>query len=82
MSGMDKHKWFRQEVAEAIEKAGGVAAVSKAFGVTHQSVRAWHVGERRIPGARAVQLAKLAGVSAETLRPDLAAYWQAIREAA
>jgi DNA-binding transcriptional regulator YdaS (Cro superfamily) len=79
---MARHRFFSEAVAGAIAQAGGVTAVSRALGVGYQSVYEWSVGLRRIPGARAIQLARLIGVQPETLRPDLADYWQSIREAA
>ncbi len=80
--GMANHRFHNPAVTAAIDAAGGVAEVARRFGVTYQSVREWHLGMRRLPGPRCHALAAMAGVKAETLRPDLIGYWQQVREAA
>ena len=77
---MAQHKFYFKAVADAIDAAGGVAAVAAAFGFSYQTVREWHIGLRRLPGSRCHALAKLAGVPPETLRPDLVEYWRVVRE--
>ena len=80
---MTKHRYLDPVVVAAIDRAGGVAAVAREFGIEYQSVREWYIGMRRVPGPRCHRLAQIAGdVTAEQLRPDLAEYWATIRAAA
>ena len=56
-------------LANAIEAAGGVAALAAAIGVTSQAISQW----RRVPAERviAVEAATSGKVSRRDLRPDL-----------
>lgn len=79
---MSTRRFFNQAVTDAIDRAGGRVRVADQMGISYQSVHEWYSGERRIPGRRCHALARMAGVDAESLRPDLADYWREIREAA
>jgi DNA-binding transcriptional regulator YdaS (Cro superfamily) len=58
-------------VGRVIEKLGGVAATARAFGVKHPTVIGWR--ERGVlPAERLTEAARLTGIPAAELRPDLA----------
>ena len=52
---------------DAIRKAGGPAAVGRAFGITSQAVTQW----QRVPPERVLEVERLSGVSRHLLRPDV-----------
>ena len=52
---------------DAIRKAGGPAAVGRAFGITSQAVTQW----RRVPPERVLEVERMSGVSRHLLRPDV-----------
>ena len=57
-------------IAEALDSAGGVAAVAAAIGKTREAVRLWRV-RGHVPDRHLVELERLSGVPRERLRPDL-----------
>lgn len=63
-------------LALAIERAGGVCALARKVGVSHQRLSKL----RRVPRARVFEVARAAGVEPEAVRPDLAEWIQAERE--
>jgi len=66
MGGMSSESVIR----EALEKGGGIGAVSKALGLTDEAVRLWR-SRGKVPAERVVELERLTGVPREQLRPDL-----------
>ena len=52
---------------DAIRRAGGPAAVGRAFGITSQAVTQW----QRVPPERVLEVERLSGVSRHLLRPDV-----------
>jgi DNA-binding transcriptional regulator YdaS (Cro superfamily) len=57
-------------IAQALERAGGYAAVAKALNLNPEAVRLWR-SRGRVPAERVVDLERLTGVPREQLRPDL-----------
>ena len=55
------------DVAEIIKAAGGPARVAKAIGRTHATVLGW----RRVPAEHVRNVARLARLDPNDLRPDL-----------
>jgi DNA-binding transcriptional regulator YdaS (Cro superfamily) len=51
----------------AIEAAGGIRALARLLGITHQAVLAW----KKVPAERLLEIEKLTGIARERLRPDL-----------
>lgn len=60
---------------EAIEIAGGVRALARSLGITHQAIKRWH----KVPADRLVDIERVTGVDRRKLRPDL---YQGMRERA
>lgn len=54
-----------------IEKAGGVAALSRALGLTHPTVIGWR-RRGQVPPERLEQVAAITGMRPAEIRPDLA----------
>lgn len=54
-------------VEQAIEKAGGAAALARELGVTVQAVCKW----TEIPPRRVLEVERLTGISRHKLRPDV-----------
>lgn len=65
-----------QGLAAAIRAAGGKRALARKLGIDHKAVCGW----RRVPEARLYEVARLTGVAAEDLRPDLAASVRIVRQ--
>ena len=64
------------DIREAIERAGGPAAVAKLCRVSVQAVCFWRDGRRRLPVEHVTTLAKASGVPRWALRPvDWALIW-------
>lgn len=63
-------------LALAIESAGGVCALARRMGVSHQRVSKL----RRVPRGQVFDVARAAGVDPEAVRPDLAGWIQAERD--
>ena len=59
-------------IAEIIEKAGGVANLAKACGVTRTSPYRWE----RVPAEHVAAVSRLIGIPPRELRPDLAAIFE------
>lgn len=57
-------------ITEAIQKAGGVAAVAKALGMSEEGVRLWRA-RGKVPASRVVEFEQLSGVPRERLCPQL-----------
>jgi DNA-binding transcriptional regulator YdaS (Cro superfamily) len=51
----------------AVEKIGGVVAVSKLLGISSQAVSQWS----RVPAQHAVKVANAADIAPHELRPDI-----------
>jgi DNA-binding transcriptional regulator YdaS (Cro superfamily) len=56
---------------EAIQRAGGGAALARGCGVTRFAVNQWR--RRGIPADRVGDVSRITGIPAAELRPDLAA---------
>jgi DNA-binding transcriptional regulator YdaS (Cro superfamily) len=56
-------------LARAIIKVGGVAEMARKLGISSPAVSMWH----RVPWARVKSVARISGVPAAELRPDMAA---------
>ena len=54
-------------ISDIFERAGGITALARALGIHHTSPREW----RRVPAERVFAVAKIIGVPASELRPDL-----------
>ena len=52
---------------EAVKRAGGVAKLAKAIGLTRAAIYLW----KRVPAERVIKVEKASGVKREKLRPDL-----------
>ena len=52
---------------KAIEAAGGIRALARALGISHQAILQW----RRVPAERVVEVEEVTGVPREILRRDL-----------
>ena len=51
----------------AIKAAGGVRALARAMGMSHQGITRWH----RIPAERVIEIERITGIDRAILRPDL-----------
>lgn len=51
----------------AVREAGGVVALSKALGITHNAIYSW----KRIPPGRVLDIERVTGISRHDLRPDI-----------
>lgn len=56
---------------DLISKRGAAVLIADAMGVSHSTVMRW--ARRRIPLARVPELARVTGIPAAKLRPDVAA---------
>jgi DNA-binding transcriptional regulator YdaS (Cro superfamily) len=52
---------------EAIRTAGGLHALGRKLGISHQAVSQW----RRVPAERVLDVERLTGISRYQLRPDV-----------
>lgn len=52
---------------QAIEKAGGTAALARALNIRPQAVSQWE----KVPAERVIQVEAISGVSRYQLRPDV-----------
>jgi DNA-binding transcriptional regulator YdaS (Cro superfamily) len=59
-----------EHLHEAIERAGGQAAVAKALRVTRSAVNHW-VKSGELPIRRVLEVERLSGISRKHLRPDI-----------
>jgi DNA-binding transcriptional regulator YdaS (Cro superfamily) len=55
-----------EALQEAIRRAGGVVALARALGVSHQAVSQW----KQAPPRQAAAIERVTGVSRSALRPD------------
>jgi len=53
-------------IEKAIRKAGGLRALARALGITHQAIMQWD----KMPAHRILQIEAATGVPRELLRPD------------
>lgn len=54
-------------VQAAVDAAGGVRALARILGISHQAIVQWDV----VPASRLLEVERLTGVQREILRPDL-----------
>lgn len=54
-------------VRTAIKQAGGIVALGRALGISHNSIYSW----RRIPSERVLEVERITGISRHELRPDV-----------
>lgn len=57
----------RSVVQKAIKKAGGIVALGRALGITHNAIYSW----KRIPSERVREVEAITGIPRHELRPDL-----------
>lgn len=60
-----------EALKQAVEKAGGQAALARAVGISQPSVWHWLHRSRRIPAEFVVAVEAATGIDRRTLRPDL-----------
>lgn len=59
---------FRTQALErALDRAGGVAKLAEALGITSQAISQW----RQVPHERVLAVEKITGIPRYELRPDL-----------
>jgi len=58
---------MEQALTEAIRRAGGLRALGRALGISHQTITQW----RQAPPLRVLAIERLTGVSRHKLRPDI-----------
>jgi DNA-binding transcriptional regulator YdaS (Cro superfamily) len=51
----------------AIEIKGGMRALGRAIGTTHQNIRGW----KRVPPTRVIAIEEITGIPREVIRPDI-----------
>jgi DNA-binding transcriptional regulator YdaS (Cro superfamily) len=54
-------------IAFVVKKAGGMRALGRALGISHQAILSW----THIPAERVVAIEEATGIPREKLRPDL-----------
>lgn len=54
-------------IETAIERAGGITALARGLGITHNAIYSW----QRVPAERVLDVERLSGVSRHDLRPDI-----------
>lgn len=54
-------------IKEAVDKAGGVTALTRELGIKHTAPYSW----TRIPADRVVDIERITGIPRQKLRPDL-----------
>jgi len=54
-------------VRRAIERAGGIVALSRGLGISHNAIYSW----RRVPPERVLEVERITGISRHELRPDI-----------
>jgi DNA-binding transcriptional regulator YdaS (Cro superfamily) len=52
---------------KAIEHAGGMRALGRAIGATHQNIRQW----KRTPASQVLKIERATGIHRSLLRPDI-----------
>lgn len=63
-----KPAWRNNErTRNAIEKSGGLSALSRQIGITRQAISQWD----RIPAEQCRQVSEISGVPLHELRPDI-----------
>lgn len=60
----------QNDLASAIEKAGGQSEVARLLGIAQQSVSEW-VARGVVPPKRVLEIERLTGVPRHRLRPDI-----------
>jgi DNA-binding transcriptional regulator YdaS (Cro superfamily) len=63
---------------DLISKRGAAVLIADAMGVSHSTVMRW--ARRQVPAARLPELARVTGIPARDLRPDLAHLLKAQRK--
>jgi len=64
--------------SQFLERRGVAVRIAQQMGVAHSTVLRW--GQRRVPAARLPELARVTGIPARDLRPDLAHLLKAQRK--
>lgn len=55
------------ETRHAVEKSGGLSALSREIGITRQAIAQWD----RVPAEQCIQVSKITGIPLHELRPDI-----------
>lgn len=58
-------------MAEAIEKAGGQAALARQLGIKQQTIFGWLHHSQQVPAERVLAVEKVTGIPRHELRPDI-----------
>lgn len=58
---------YHNGIAAAVKAAGGLRALARLLGITHQAILQWE----KVPAERVIKIEKLTGITRERLRPDL-----------
>jgi hypothetical protein len=73
-TGTNKRTWqvqhttkFRDGIQAAVTAAGGLRALARLIGISHQAILQWD----KVPAERLIEIEKLTGIARERLRPDL-----------
>jgi DNA-binding transcriptional regulator YdaS (Cro superfamily) len=54
-------------IKRAIKEAGGITALAKGLGITHNAIYSWH----RVPAERVLDVECVTGISRHDIRPDI-----------
>lgn len=61
----------KNPLAEAIDKAGGQAALARQLGVKQQTIFGWLHHSRQVPAERVLAVERVTGIPRHELRPDI-----------
>lgn len=64
---MTKPNWHDDGLKAAIKAAGGLRALARLLGISHQAILQW----KKIPASRILEIEAAAGIARERLRPEL-----------
>lgn len=54
-------------IESIIEKAGGITALARGLGITHNAIYSW----QRVPAERVIDVERITGVDRHDIRPDI-----------
>lgn len=61
---------MEESLAGILERGGGMNALARALGITSAAVAGW----KRVPAGRVAEVARITGLPASRIRPDLAGF--------
>jgi DNA-binding transcriptional regulator YdaS (Cro superfamily) len=70
MTGIQNDMLREDGLEAAIEAAGGLRALARLLGITHQAILQWQERDK-VPADRILDIERVTGVGRERLRPDL-----------